>query len=144
MLPGFRRTAQGMSADERELRRQTERRLHDGALGAADVGDDSRLRHVVVELGQQLDVLLHRRREDDQVRFREDVRIVGGDVNRMEPHRRLEDILVVDADHDRRRPDLARGQRDRSADQAEPDDADLGTNRRLSRALVQLAGLDDR
>ena len=92
---------------------------------------------------EQRDVLLHRRREDDDVRLGEDDEIVGGDVDRVQPHRRLEDVLVVDADDQRARPQLAGAQRNRPADQPEPDDADLREDRRLRR-LLRKARLDDR
>ena len=44
----------------------------------------------------------------DEVGFGEDDQIVGGDVDGVQPHRRLEHVLVVDADDQRRRPELAR------------------------------------
>jgi hypothetical protein len=59
----------------------------------------------------------------------------------VQAHRGLEDVLLIDGNHQRRRPQLARPQRDRSADQSEPDDADLVEDRRLSgRTLI---GLND-
>ena len=62
------------------------------------------------------------------------IEIVGGDVDGVQPHRGLEHVLVVDGDDERGRPELARRQRNRSADQPEPDDADLLEDRRLSGA----------
>jgi hypothetical protein len=62
----------------------------------------------------------------------------------MQPHRRFEHVLIVDADDQRRRPDFARRQRNRSADQPETDDADFLENGRLRGAPLQLARLDDR
>ena len=58
----------------------------------------------------------------------------------MEPHRRLEHVLVVDGDDERRRPDLPRRQRNRSADQPQADDADLLEDRRCP---SRRAGLDN-
>ena len=107
------------------------RRLDDRPLRAAGVGDDGRLAHVLVEFAEQRDVLPDRRREDHEVGLGQHDQIVGRDVDRVQPHRRLEHVLVVDADDERRRPDLARRQRDRPADQAEADDADLLKDRRL-------------
>jgi hypothetical protein len=51
----------------------------------------------------------------------------------MQPHGRLEDVLVVDADDQRRRPQLPGGERDRTTDQTEADDADFGEDRRAGR-----------
>ena len=74
---------------------------------------------------------LDRRREDDDVRLGEHDQVVGRDVDGVQPHRRLEHVLVVDADDQRLRPELPRRQRDRTANQAEADDADLVEDRRL-------------
>ena len=74
---------------------------------------------------EQREVLPDRRREDDEVRFGQHDQVVGGDVDGVQPHRRLEHVLVVDGDDERRRPELARRQRNRAADQPEADDADL-------------------
>ena len=93
----FRRAGQRMTADEREPRRQRPRGAHDLALRAAGIGDDRRPADVFVELAQQRDVLLDRRREDDEVRLGEDDQVVGRDVDRVQAHRRLEHVLVVDA-----------------------------------------------
>ena len=80
---------------------------------------------------EQREVLPHRRGQDDEVGLGQHDQVVGRDVDRVQPHRRLEHVLVVDGDDERRRPELARGQRDRPADQAETDDADLLEDRRL-------------
>ena len=127
----LRGAAERMAADEREARRQQPRGVDDRALGAAGVGDDRRLTDVLVELREQRDVLPHRRREDHDVGLGQHDQVVGRDVDRVQPHRRLEHVLVVDADDQRLRPDLPRRQRDRSADQAEADDADLLEDGRL-------------
>ena len=62
---------------------------------------------------------------DDQVGFRQHDEVVGRHVDGMQAHRRLEDVLVVDGDDERGRPELPRRQRDGAADQPEADDADL-------------------
>ena len=136
------RPRERMPADEREARRQRRRGRHDAALRAAGVGDDGRRPDVGVEIGEHGDVLLHRRREDHDVGLGQHDEIVGRDVDRVQPHRRLEHVLVVDRDHQRRRPQLARPERDRSADQPEADDADPVEDGRL--ALSRIARLDDR
>ena len=97
---------------------------------------------VVVERLEQRDVLARRGREHDQVRFGQHDQIVGGDVYGMEPHRRLEHVLVVDRNYQGGRPQLARREGNRSADQAESDNADLREDRRL--ALGTTSWLDDR
>ena len=81
---------------------------------------------------EQREVLPHRRRQDDEVGLGEDDQVVGRHVDRVQAHRRLEHVLVVDGDDERLRPDLPRGQRDRSADEPQPDDADFVEDRRLS------------
>ena len=125
---------QRMAADEREARRQRPRRGDDLALRAAGVGDDGGFAHVLVELLQQRDVLPDRRGEHDEIGFGQDDEIVRGDVDRVQPHRRFEDVLVVHGDHQRRRPQLARLERDRPANQPQADDPDLLEDRR--RALT--------
>ncbi len=99
---------------------------------------------VLVEQAKQFDVLPHGRGEDHEIGFGEHDGIVRRDVDRMQPHRRLEHVLVVDADDQRRRPDLPRRQGNRSADQPETDDADFLEDGRLRRPPVQRARLDDR
>jgi hypothetical protein len=80
------------------------------------------------------------RRQHDQVRFRDHDQVVGGDVDGVQPHRRLEDVLIVDPDHERCRPQLARLERNRPADQAEADNPDLAEDGSLA---LRAAGLDD-
>ena len=87
--------------------RQRPRGLDDRALGAAGVGDDGRLADVLVQLGEQLDVLPDRRGQNHEIDLGEHDRIVGGDVDGVQPHRRFEHVLVVDGDDERRRPELA-------------------------------------
>ena len=91
---------------------------------------------------EQREVLADRRGQDDQVGLGQHDQIVGRDVDGVQPHRRLEHVLVVDGDHERRRPELPRRQRDRAADQAQADDADLLEDRRLGGAR-QRARLND-
>ena len=76
-----------------------------------------------------------------QVGFGQDNQIVRGHVDSVQPHRGLEHIFVVDPDHERGRPQLARRQRTRSSDQSQADDADLLKNGNLP--LDRLPGLDD-
>src|SRR5439155_6222125 len=137
-----RRAGERVTAYEREAWRQRSCGRDDFALRAAGIGDDRRLSHVLVELVEQRDVLLHRGVEDDDVGFGEDDQIVGRDVDGVHTHRRLEDVLVVDGDDERRRPELAHRLGDRSADETEANDADLLENRRLR--LARPARLYDR
>jgi hypothetical protein len=68
-------------ADEREARRQLRRRRDHIALGAARVSDDRRLPDVLVQFFQQLDILADRRRQHDEIGFREYDEIVRRDVD---------------------------------------------------------------
>ena len=81
---------------------------------------------------RNLEVLLNRRRENHEIRFRQHDRIVGRDVDGMKHHRALEHVLAIYADDEPGRPDLPRRQRDRSADQSQSDDPDALKDRRLS------------
>jgi hypothetical protein len=133
--------AERVAADEGEARRQCPGSVDDRPLGAAGIRDDRRLPDVLVELGQQRDVLTHGRGENDQVGLGEHHHVVGRDVDGMETHRRLEDILVIDSDDQRRRPELTRREGNRPADETEPDNADLLEHRGLGG--YRAAGLDD-
>jgi hypothetical protein len=114
-----------MSADEGEPFRQAARRSDDVALRAAGVGDDGRLREVLGQLHQQVEILLHRRGEDDQVGLGEYTEIRSGNIDRVQPHCRLQHVGVVHADDQRRRPQFACGQRNGPSDQPQADDANL-------------------
>ena len=105
---------------------------HRDPLRAAGIGDHGRLSHVFGQLIEEEQVLPHRRRQDDEVGLGEDEQIVGRHVDRVQPHRRFEHVLAVDGNDERRRPDAPGGQRDRTADETQPDDPDLGEDRRLS------------
>ena len=140
--PALRRARERVAADEREARRQRAGGRHDAALRAAGVGDDGRLADVLVQIREQRDVGPHRRGEDDEVRFREDDEVVGRHVDRVQPHRRFEHVLVVDADDERLRPELACRQRDGSTDEPEAHDADFVENRRLPLRVLSTR-LDD-
>ncbi len=61
------------------------------------------------------------------------IEVVGRDVDRVQPHRRLEHVLVVDPMTSDVGQSSPRRQRDRAADQPEADDADLVEDRRLRR-----------
>ena len=80
------------------------------------------------------------RREHDQVRFSQHDQIVGGDIYGMEPHRRLEHVLVVDGNDEGGRPQLARRERNRSANQAQADDADLLRRSAVGPRVAELVG----
>ncbi len=108
----MRRAGQRVAADEREAGRQRAGRLDNLALRAPRVRDHGRLTHVLVELFEQRDVRPDRRRQNHDVGLGKDDEIVGGDVDGVQPHRGLEDVLVVDADDQRLRPQLPRRQRD--------------------------------
>ena len=133
LQPAFGRARQRMAADERESRRQRPGRGDDGAFGAAGVGDHGGPMHVLVELREKRDVLADRRRKYDEIRFGEHDEIVGGDIDRVQPHRGLENVFAVDRDDERRRPQLPRRKCDRPADEAQSDDADLFEDDRLRR-----------
>ena len=135
---------QRMSANEGQSRGQPPCGFEHRPLRAAGVRHDSRLADVLVELVDELEILTHRRGEDDEIRFGKDNRIIGRHVNRMQAHRRFEDVLVVDGYDERRRPDLARGKRDRSADQPETDDADVAKDRSLTGSGRSPSRLDNR
>ena len=135
------RAAQWMAADEGEPRRQGPRCIDHGSLRPACVGDDGRLPDVVVEIREERDVLSGRRGKNHEVGLCEHDQIVCSHIDRVPAHRLFEHVLVVDTDNERTWPDLAGGQSDRSADQAQADDADLLENRPLP--LAGAAGLND-
>ena len=128
-----RRAAERVAADEREPIRKRRGRLDHGPLCAACVRDDGGSRDVVWQLAENFEVLLNRRGENHEVGVGQHDRIVGGHVDGMEHHRPLEDVLAIDADDERRRPDLPRRERNRSADETQSDDADALKDRRLPR-----------
>jgi hypothetical protein len=132
--PARRGSSERVPADEGEPRRELFPGRNDLALRAAGIGDDHRAMDVVVELAQQGEILTDRRRQDDQVDFREHNEIVCRHVDGVQAHCGLEDVLVVDSNDERARPELPCRQRNRPADQAEPDDADAREDRRGSRA----------
>jgi len=123
-----------VTADEREARRQRPRRRDDVPLRAAGVGDDRRHAHVIVEVFQQRDVLFDRRRQHHEIRFSEHHEFVRRDVDRVQPHRRLEHFFVVDRNHERRGPKLPGRESNRAADEAKPHDPDLLKDRGLALA----------
>ena len=130
-----RRAAERMPADEREARPAAARAASTIARFVLPVSvTTAALLHVLVELVEQRQVLPHRRRQNHEVGLGEHDRIVGGDVDGVQPHRGLEHVLAVDADDERRRPELPRRQGDRSADQPEADDADPLERRAARRA----------
>ena len=69
-------------------------------------GADLRGYSFLVEPIENRQILAHGSGQNHDVGFSEHDRIVCCDVDGVQPHRRLEDVLVVDADHERRRPDL--------------------------------------
>ena len=101
------------------------------SVTTADAGD------VVGQLPENLEVLLNGRRENHEIRFGKHDRIVCGDVDGVQHHRALEHVLAIDANHETGRPDLPRRERDRSADQPQPDDADALKDRRLPGILLR-------
>src|SRR5258706_11115766 len=141
--PAFRRAAERMAPDEAEPRRKPAGSVNHGALRAPNVGDDGGLPQVVVEHREQFDVLPDGRREDHEIRLGEHDGIVRRDVDRMQPHRALEDVFVVDADDERRGPDLASRQLNRSAAQPESDYAYSLEDWYLGWTAIQCAWLDD-
>ena len=96
---------------------------------------------VVRQRLQDLEILLNRRGENDEIGVGEDHRIVRSDIDRVENHRPLEDILLIHADDERGGPGLARRERNRSADQSQTNDADALEDRRLP---LVAAGLQHR
>jgi hypothetical protein len=123
--PARRRSAEGMPANEREARRQLPRGRDDVPLRAAGIGDDGGPCQAFVELPEPQEILSHGSGEDHHVGVREDEKVVRGDVDRMQPHGRLEHVLVVHRNDERLRPELACRERNRSPDQTEADDPDL-------------------
>ena len=69
-------------------------------------------------------------RKHDEIRLRQNHRILGGHIDGVEKHRTLENVLAIDADDERARPDLARRKCNRPADQPEADDTDTMEDRR--------------
>ena len=94
-----RRTAQAVAADERESRRQPRRR-DNRALGAAYVGDDGGPADLLGNLSSSAMFCRPARRAPPDP-LPQDDQIVGRDVDRMQSHRMLEHVLVVDTDHER-------------------------------------------
>ena len=60
-------STQRMATDECRRTRKSARRVHDGPLGAADVGDDDRAGTPGCQLLQQVDILHDRCRKDDEI-----------------------------------------------------------------------------
>ena len=71
-------------------------------------------------------VLEHRRGEDDQVGARNDLKIVAARIGGARSNRRVDDVGSVDGGDDAGRPAASSRERNRSADQSEPDDGDPG------------------
>ena len=133
-----RRAAEGMPADEGEARRQLAGRFDRRPLRAPDVGHHRGGGDVALELGEPIDVLLHRRRENDEVRLGHHHGVVGGDVDGVEHHRLLEDLLAIDADDEAGGPVPPRREGDRAADEPEADDRHLLERRRARRRRLRL------
>jgi hypothetical protein len=127
-----------MPAHERQAAWQRRSGSHDRAFRAADIGDHGFAGNDGGKTSQHPLVLAARGREDHKVGLRGDDRVVGADINGMQPDGGLDDVVVVDSNHKGCGPCLAHGHGQRAANQAQPNDGDTLEHGRGRR---QLAGL---
>ena len=122
--PASSGAAEWMTADEGKSVRQRRRGFDDRPFRTASICHDRGAHDVVWQRFEDLQILLNRRGENDEVGVGQHDRIVGRDIDGMKDHRPLEHILLIDADDEPGGPGLSSRERNRSAYQPQTDDAD--------------------